>query len=172
MRDYEYKEEYIDFLKLPENRDLLRKNDLDTLFSKIESMRDQHPRWGLSYWNEFTQYITELLYENGFSVENYITKIWKHQFTNINKKTFYFPKVTHIQNYGFIDNKYVEEIDAPNVILVGFHAFDSCENLRKLSLPKLKKMDENALYGCMSISAGFEFIRPENCKFIRNFNVK
>lgn len=143
----EFKESIHDFLSQPEQIDLLRNNDLDALFLKMYNSK--------SYGIMGITYVTELLYENEFLVENYVTKTYERQFRHINRKTFYFPKCKQIQQYSFAHNKHIEEINAPNALVAGSFAFIFCDNLRKVDLPKLKEFSESTFVGC-------ELLKPED----------
>ena len=145
MRIFQYQEEYIDFLKQPENRNLLVKNDLDTLFRKIYGMYDRNP---LSYWDECLQYVTELLYDNGFLVENYISRTYPDQFHYVNRETIYLPKCKQIERFSFYENKHIKEVKAPNALVVGDSAFEGCENLHKVYLPNVTELGNNVFKFC------------------------
>lgn len=143
-----FKKSAHEFLSQPEQTDLLRNNDLDTLFSKLYASEDLNGLAGIAY-------VTELLYDNGFLVENYVTRTYSYQFRDIKRKTIYLPKCKQIQKYSFAHNKYLEEINAPNVLVACSYAFKNCKNLHKVDLPKLKEFAETTFMGC-------ELLIPEN----------
>lgn len=143
------------FLKHPEQNSLLRNNNLDALFSK---MYDSN-----LYGDVGIAYVTKLLYDNGFLVENYVTRTYPYQFRDIKRKTIYLPKCKQIQKYSFAHNKYLEEINAPNVLVACSYAFKTCTNLRKVILPKLKEFSETTFIGCELLKPE-DFTVPSDCE--------
>lgn len=148
--------EYNEYLRQPENIELLRKNDLDTLFFKMTE-------GDLTSLIGIISYTTDLLYSKGFLVENYVTKTYCGQFRFVDKKHFIFPKCKYIYNNSFATNKHIEEIEAPNALFVDNAAFAYCENLYKVYFPKLTKVGETAFARCASLTDDNIKI-PQDCK--------
>lgn len=141
-----FKKSIHELLSQPEQTDLLRNNDLDTLFSKLYALEDLNGLAGLIY-------VTELLYDNGFLVEKYVTNAYQGQFRYIDRKTIYLPKCKSIEHYSFAYNNYVEEVIAPNVDFVGAFAFEGCENLRWVDLSNATSINKTAFDRCESLAA-------------------
>lgn len=152
-----FKKSVHEFLSQPEQTDLLRNNDLDTLFSKLYASEDLNGLAGIVY-------VTELLYDNGFLVENYVTKTYQWQFKDINRKTIYLPKCKSIEHFSFACNKYVEEVIAPNAEIVGALAFEKCENLRWVDLSNATSISESAFERCESLAAD-NIKTPRDCNW-------
>lgn len=140
-----FKKSVHELLSQPEQTDLLRNNDLDTLFSKMCASEELNGIAGIAY-------VTELLYDNGFLVENYVTNAYQYQFRYIDRKTIYLPKCKSIEHFSFAYNNYVEEVIAPNAEFVGAFAFEGCENLRWVDLSNATSISESAFERCESLA--------------------
>lgn len=135
----------------------LKQNNLDLLFIGIgskASLFKEHSKYNFTKAtsrNAVISYVTWLLYENGFLVENYISRIFPHQFDDIDKSEFVFPKCKSIGPDAFSFNDYVKSVEAPKLVNLGSKAFDHCSNLERVKFPNLEIYFSDSLNGCKSL---------------------
>ena len=151
-----FKKSVHELLSQPEQTDLLRNNDLDTLFSKLYAS-DSYGLGGIAY-------VTELLYDNGFLVENYISKTYQGQFRYIDREIIYLPKCKSIEHFSFSYNNYVEEVIASNVEFVGAFAFERCQSLHRIDLSNAVNISKSAFVSCVSLTAD-NIKTPRDCNW-------
>ena len=135
----------------------LKQNDLDSLFIGISSKASlfkEHSKRNftkVAVRNAVISYVTWLLYENGFFVENYITRVYPHQFDDIDKSEFVFPKCKSMNPDAFSFNDYVKSVEAPKLVDLGSKAFDHCSNLEWVKFPNLEFYYSDSFNGCKSL---------------------
>ena len=148
----------------------LKQNDLDSLFIGISSKaslfkeHSKHNFTKVAVRNAVISYITWLLYKNGFLVENYISRIYPHQFDDIDKLKFVFPKCTTISSSAFSFNDYVRSVEAPKLKTLDSKAFEHCPNLKWVKFPNLEIYYSDSFYACASLDEFKCIIPPDAFK--------
>ena len=86
-----------------------------------------------------------------------VTKVDKYAFSSCSDFTekLDFPKCKEILDNAF-DGSSIEEIDAPNLEVIGYMAFKGCKSLKKVSVgDKLIQIASGAFNGCTSLNPDF-----------------
>lgn len=159
-----------EFLRQERCIECLKQNNLDLLFMGIgskASLFKEHSKYNftkVASRNAVISYITWLLYENDFYVENYITRVYTHQFDDIDKSAFVFPKCKSIGPDAFSFNDYVRSVEAPKLTNLGSKAFNHCPNLKWVKFPNLDIYYSDSFYACASLDESKCIIPPDAFK--------